>query len=183
MEQQQTPATAISGDDNPHSDLITAFSEITSATKEEASFFLESHNYDLDSAVSTFFETTTTIPTAVEQQPHRNPNPNQTDENNSQDSSSPSRNSRSRSASPPPSLGLQQGSIGDSVTIPYNLRSRNAGNRNTGDKKASGSRASGRIRTFADLNRNGDNSESDSDEPQEYYTGGAKRYNNDFNCM
>ena len=36
--------------------MIAALSEITSTTKEEASFFLESHTYDLDSAVSTFFK-------------------------------------------------------------------------------------------------------------------------------
>ena len=41
--------------------MIAAFSEITSATKEEASFFLESHNFDLDSAVSTFFETAAVV--------------------------------------------------------------------------------------------------------------------------
>ncbi|CAI9265037.1 unnamed protein product [Lactuca saligna] len=35
--------------------MIAAFSELTSATKEEASL-LESHNFDLDSAISTFFE-------------------------------------------------------------------------------------------------------------------------------
>ncbi|CAI9298639.1 unnamed protein product [Lactuca saligna] len=35
--------------------MIAVFSELTSATKEEASF-LESHKIDLDSAVSTFFE-------------------------------------------------------------------------------------------------------------------------------
>ena len=51
---EDTPATNIGGD--AHQEMIAAFSEITSATKEEASFFLESHNYDLDSAVSTFFE-------------------------------------------------------------------------------------------------------------------------------
>ncbi|CAI9290012.1 unnamed protein product [Lactuca saligna] len=36
-------------------ELGWTLSELTSATKEEASF-LESHNFDLDSAVSTFFE-------------------------------------------------------------------------------------------------------------------------------
>ncbi|KAK9054386.1 hypothetical protein SSX86_025464 [Deinandra increscens subsp. villosa] len=67
--------------------------------------------------------------------------------------------SRSRSASPLPGS-------------PYNLRSRNT----TGaDKKPSSSRSTRCIRTFADLNLAGDESGSDSDEPQEYYTGGEKR--------
>jgi len=40
--------------------------------------------------------------------------------------------------------------------------------------KASSSRA-GKIRTLADLNRPSADSDSDSDGPQEYYTGGEKR--------
>ncbi|CAM8954477.1 unnamed protein product [Rhodiola kirilowii] len=40
--------------------LIRSFSEITSVTREEALFFLESHNWDLDSAVSTFFDSSAT---------------------------------------------------------------------------------------------------------------------------
>ncbi|KAI3786365.1 hypothetical protein L1987_39986 [Smallanthus sonchifolius] len=154
---EESPATNLGGE--PHHDLITAFSEITSASKEEATFFLESHNYDLDSAVSTFFETTAAAgeDAPVSALPGRNPSPSLSP------SSSPS---RSRSASPPPSLGLQQ-SAGEN---PYNLRSRNTG----ADKKPSGSRSTGRIRTFTDLNRPGDDSGSESDEPQEYYTGGEK---------
>ncbi|KAJ0251162.1 Plant UBX domain-containing protein 5 [Hirschfeldia incana] len=36
--------------------LISSFLEITSSTKEEASFFLESHRWDLDAAVSSFLD-------------------------------------------------------------------------------------------------------------------------------
>jgi len=43
------------------------------------------------------------------------------------------------------------------------------------NKKASSSRA-GRIRTLSDLNRPSADSDSDSDGPQEYYTGGEKRF-------
>ncbi|XP_023763554.1 plant UBX domain-containing protein 4 [Lactuca sativa] len=155
---EDTPATNIGGD--AHQEMIAAFSEITSATKEEASFFLESHNFDLDSAVSTFFETAAAVEEApVSALPGRNPNrPSDTHSPSFSPSSSPS---RSRSASPPPAIGLQN---------PYNLRSRNTAT----DKKPSGSRSTGRIRTFSDLNRQGDDSGSDSDEPQEYYTGGEK---------
>ncbi|PNX71043.1 hypothetical protein L195_g057999, partial [Trifolium pratense] len=41
------------------------------------------------------------------------------------------------------------------------------------NKKASTSRT-GRIRTLSDLNRPSADSDSDSDGPQEYYTGGEK---------
>ncbi|XP_071698150.1 plant UBX domain-containing protein 4-like [Rutidosis leptorrhynchoides] len=159
--EEDTPAT---NTNNPNHEFITAFSDITSASKEEATFFLESHNYDLDSALSTFFETTTVAAGEHAPVPHRNPN--LSDDIEVSPVSSPS---RSRSASPPPSLGLQQ-LAGEN---PYNLRSRNSG----ADKKASGSRSTrstGRIRTFADLNQPGDESGSDSDEPNEYYTGGEK---------
>ncbi|KAL4555501.1 hypothetical protein LXL04_038122 [Taraxacum kok-saghyz] len=160
---EETPTTNIGGD--AHQEMIAAFSEITSASKEEASFFLESHNFDLDSAISTFFENAAVAEEApIAALPARNPNrPSDTHSPSFSPSSSPS---RSRSASPPPSLGLQQMAGGN----PYNLRSRNPAT----DKKPSGSRSTGRIRTFADLNRPDDDSGSDSDEPQEYYTGGEK---------
>lgn len=36
--------------------LITSFVEITSSTREEASFFLDNHRWDLDAAVSSFLD-------------------------------------------------------------------------------------------------------------------------------
>lgn len=137
---------------------INSFIEITSSSKEEALFFLESHNWDLDAAVSTFLDNhaadavnaTATRPVPPPDSPEFAP------------SQSPS---RSRSPSPPASRA------------PYELRSRRA--RGESDKKddnrASGSRTR-RIRTLSDLNRPAEgDSDSDSDELQEYYTGGEKR--------
>lgn len=146
MENQTAP-------NNPHADLINTFTEITSSSQQEALFFLESHNFDLDAAVSTFLETSTAadaaIPVAAAER--------------SESPSSESTPSRSRSPSPQPPLRPQSDRV-------YNLRSRRPGS----DKKASGSRG-GRIHTFSDLNRK-DGDDSDSDEqPQEYYTGGEKR--------
>ncbi|KAM7495234.1 hypothetical protein LguiB_029843 [Lonicera macranthoides] len=139
---------------NIHTDLINTFSDITSSSKEEALFFLESHNFDLDSAVSTFFETNSTLPSDADPPAPATLSP----------ITSPSR-SRSRSPSPSPPIVFQPN--------PYNLRSRQ-GPANPTDKKPSGSRPRG-IRTLSDLNRRArDDSGSDSDEPQEYYTGGEK---------
>ncbi|KAF7833069.1 plant UBX domain-containing protein 4-like [Senna tora] len=47
-------------DSNPdaHAALIISFCEITSASHQEAVFYLESHNFDLDAAVSTFLDST-----------------------------------------------------------------------------------------------------------------------------
>ncbi|XP_015881145.1 plant UBX domain-containing protein 4 [Ziziphus jujuba] len=157
--------------------LINSFSEITSSSKQEASFFLESHNWDLDAAVSTFLDnninnndvntTTTTTNTSIAVSgtvvppipTSGSPSPSQSPDY------TPSRSpSRSRSVSPSPSR------------LPYELRSRRAagGTDNKADKMPSGTRSRG-IRTLADLNLPAhDGSGSDSDEPQEYYTGGEK---------
>lgn len=133
---------------NSYSGLIDTFCETASASREEALFYLESHNYNLDSAVSTFLDST-----AVHAMPSRRLSPTQS--LSPSPSSSPS---RSRSPSPPAA----------SRSSAYNLRSRPP------VPKPSGSRRGG-IRTLSDLNRASvEGSDSDSDEPQEYYTGGEK---------
>uniref|UniRef100_A0A803L3S6 Uncharacterized protein n=1 Tax=Chenopodium quinoa TaxID=63459 RepID=A0A803L3S6_CHEQI len=48
-----------------HQNSINTFMEITSSTLEEAQFFLESHNFDVDAAVSTFFESSSAPPPAA----------------------------------------------------------------------------------------------------------------------
>lgn len=127
--------------------LISSFCEIASGSKEEARFFLESHNWDLDAAVSTFLDDAAVAEAPAGDQPiipppSRSPSPEYAP-------------SRSRSPSP----------AAPSRRRAYDLRSRR--------EKPSGSR----IRTLADLNRPADDdSDSDADEPQEYYTGGEKRY-------
>lgn len=150
----ENPAAAAEEEAHPHSDLITTFCSITSSTPQEALFFLESHNFDLDLAVSTFLETISAPPSEPLPPP---PSASLSPPSSLSPSSSPS---RSRSPSPPrPNR--------------YSLRPRQQEKK----KKASGSRAVGGIRTLADLNNRtgGGGSDSDSDdEPQEYYTGGQK---------
>ncbi|XP_039055978.1 uncharacterized protein LOC120198777 [Hibiscus syriacus] len=154
---------------NPTADqnaaLINSFIEITSSSKEEALFFLESHQWDLDASVSTFFDSNST----AAQQPRSIAPPVSGAVNNSPTSSpsdsadySPSQ-SPSRSRSPSPARPSRP---------PYTLRSR----RNA-DKKPSGSDGSNArgVRTLADLNRSPPGgSDSDSDEGQDYFTGGEK---------
>ncbi|KAK7276531.1 hypothetical protein RIF29_17672 [Crotalaria pallida] len=178
-------------DSNPDANaaLINSFCEITSSSKQEALFFLESHNFDLDAAVSTFLDhaptTATTInnsnsnsnpavhhtlndavvttTNAVSSSPSPSLSPDFLPSHSPSPSASPS---RSRSSSPTPSRA------------PYQLRSRRTLGKDL--KKPSGSRHT-RIRTFADLNRDDDDDDHDddddnanSDEPQEYYAGGEK---------
>ncbi|KAE8673067.1 Plant UBX domain-containing protein 5 [Hibiscus syriacus] len=151
---------------NPTADqnapLINSFIEITSSSKEEALFFLEFHQWDLDAAVSTFFDSNST----AAHQPHSIAPPGSGAVNNSPTSSpfdySPSQ-SPSRSRSPSPARPSRP---------PYTLRSRR-----NGDKKPSGSDESNArgVRTLADLNRSPPGgSDSDSDEGQDYFTGGEK---------
>ncbi|PPD74208.1 hypothetical protein GOBAR_DD28860 [Gossypium barbadense] len=100
--------------------LINSFIEITSSSKEEALFFLESHQWDLDAAVSTFLDSNSTA-------------------------------------------ALQQPPIAPPVS--------GAGGKPSG---SGGNNARG-VRTLADLNRTPPGgSDSDSDEGQDYFTGGEK---------
>ncbi|KAM1112809.1 hypothetical protein ACFX13_046479 [Malus domestica] len=156
---------------NPQNDaVINSFCEITSASKQEALFFLESHNWDLDSAVSTFLDNSAAVP-AADEATHAAPR------------SIPVSHSLSPSPSHSPSYSPSQSpprsrSPSPVSRAPYQLRSKRAassGADRKGDAKPpSASRPRG-IRTLSDLNRpaNG-GSDSDSDEPQEYYTGGEK---------
>lgn len=134
--------------------LINSFIEITSSTKQEALFFLESHNFDLDAAVSSFLDNDTTLPL------------NDTATLPQNDTVSPS-DSLSPDFHPDDSPPSQSPSQSPS-RAPYELRSR----RSIGKKSGSGSRQSG-IRTLRDVKRDQD-SDSESDEPQEYYAGGQK---------
>ncbi|KAL6135206.1 hypothetical protein ACLB2K_067434 [Fragaria x ananassa] len=154
---------------NPQNDaVISSFCEITSASHQEARFFLESHNWDLDAAVSTFFENdaaavddaTVAVTNPVPASHSLSPSPSHSPEY------SPSQSpTRSRSPSPAPSRPA------------YQLRSKRAASGSSKeDNKPPAARTRGGIRTLSDLNRRPvkDGSDSDDDEPNEYYTGGEK---------
>ncbi|KDP30794.1 hypothetical protein JCGZ_13737 [Jatropha curcas] len=157
--------------------MINSFCEITSSSKEEALFFLESHQFNLDSAVSTFLDnyggnnhldpSLTSLPIAPPNRAGNSSSPSTPSESQSPNyspSQSPSR-SRSRSPSPAPSRA------------PYRLRS--SGKKPARAATGGESRKSVGIRTLSDLNREpeaGSGSDDDDDdyEPQQYYTGGEK---------
>ncbi|KAK9285375.1 hypothetical protein L1049_024566 [Liquidambar formosana] len=161
---QKEMETKAKEEENNSSALIDTFCEITSSSKEEALFFLESHKWDLDSAVSTFLDHSS-VPAAAH--PILPPSPSPPSQSQSPSESPPESRSPSRSRSPSPAPSRS----------PYRLRSRQLkamASSSTNKKPVSGRRAGG-IRTLADLNRpSRDESDSDSDEPQEYYTGGEK---------
>ncbi|XVF81587.1 hypothetical protein PTKIN_Ptkin15bG0167000 [Pterospermum kingtungense] len=169
-EAQQQPANPNNNNNptaNQNAALINSFMEITSSSKEEAIFFLESHQWNLDAAVSTFLDNNSAT-AAVEEQPHPiAPPPPSRDLNNSP--SSPSSDSPDYSPTQSPSRSRSPSPARPSRPS-YQLRRRKA------DKKPSdGGAARGGIRTLADLNRTPPGgSDSDSDEGQDYYTGGEK---------
>ncbi|WMV30623.1 hypothetical protein MTR67_024008 [Solanum verrucosum] len=152
--------------------LISTFCEITSSSKSQALFFLESHNFDLDSAVSTFLENSS-LPsagpgTAVVATDPVSPSDSQSYCPSHSESSSPS--SRSRSPSPPPP-SLSSKRLRKPSSNAYNLRSSRPRNDAAAADVADavgGGRRSLRRRPSTGL-------ESNSDEPQEANTGGEKR--------
>ncbi|XP_073124091.1 plant UBX domain-containing protein 3-like [Henckelia pumila] len=155
---------------HPHIDLINTFCEITNcAFKSEALFFLESHNFDLDAAVSTFFETGGSISapdSAAAAAAVDIDSPVRCQSQDSPSDESESAPSRFRSPSPPP------------ASRSYDLRS--SASVKTAAAASSGreGRTGGRIKTLGDLKGVSDGEdESDGDpdfDPQEYYTGGQK---------
>ncbi|KAL7142296.1 hypothetical protein ABFS83_08G114500 [Erythranthe nasuta] len=153
---ENPPSEAIIDGHHPQITLINTFCEITAcASQSEALFFLESHNFDLDAAVSTFLDDANPVDSAAAAVNPTSPAFNSPIEMSP--SPSPSR-SRSRSPSPPP------------ASRSYSLRS---------SSKPSTAAPRRGIRTFSDLNRNpkDDDEDSDSDpdfNPQDYYTGGEK---------
>ncbi|EPS62254.1 hypothetical protein M569_12538 [Genlisea aurea] len=168
MENQSTAeAAAFSG--HPRIDLINAFAEITAcASRSEALFFLESHGFDLDAAVSTYLDDAGPGEVAGENRVFPS-DLLHSHQYSPSESNSLAQSPRSRSPSPPPpSRG-------------YNLRS-SAGNPRSvaSDSGERGRGGGGRgITTLADLSRGKSpkNADSDSDpdfDPQEYYTGGEK---------
>ncbi|KAG6748690.1 hypothetical protein POTOM_048619 [Populus tomentosa] len=151
--EDNTAASNLDLNDTNNAALIDGFCEITSSSKQEALFFLESHQWDLDSAISTFMDSDSDPPlvTAIPPLPsHPVNSPSPPPPQSHSPSQSPS---RSRSPS----------------RAPNRLRSR--------DKKPSANRTRGGVRTLADLNRihdGGSCSDDDDDEPQQYYAGGEK---------
>lgn len=160
MENQPEEEPAADINNHPQIALIDTFCELTGVhSKQEALFYLESHIFNLDAAVSTFLDDYNPPPiAAADNQPSP---PVQSDEN---DALSPSNRSRSPSLLP--------------AAQSYNLRW--AGRPRTGGSSAGA--GGGGIRTLSDLSRNPkeeeeDDSDTDPDfDPQEYYTGGEKRF-------
>ncbi|CAL9073959.1 unnamed protein product [Musa textilis] len=163
-------------EDEEKRSLVETFLGITASTREEALFFLESHDWVLDSAILSFYDDNSDSHQHRQHQDHDD-DPNDQDEDYiPQEVAAPAavpppRVTRSTGAAAAPTARVTRSSA---TTAALPGSSTAMGSR--GDKKPSkpsGSRPT--IRTLADLNRSSDpGSDSDSDGPQEYYTGGEK---------
>ncbi|KAK1261315.1 UBA and UBX domain-containing protein [Acorus gramineus] len=129
-----------------HQNLISTFIAITSSSREEALFFLESHNWQVDSAVQSFFDND-----PIEEQHQQLPDERPVLPN-------------------PPSPPIL---ASPAVDPPRSAMASSSRDKKPSSKPSGGGGRSG-IRTLADLNRTGGESDSDSDGPPEYYTGGEK---------
>ncbi|KAM7274677.1 hypothetical protein ACFE04_016543 [Oxalis oulophora] len=137
---------------NPNkSTSINSFIEITASTPQEASFFLESHNWDLDLAVSTFLDDSTAAgPPPPPPSSNRNHIVNHSISNSPSPVSSPdySPSSRSRTPSPSPSRNAAYSLRPNNKKIKKNKKK----NLSKGGISSSSSRSKrGAIRTIADL--------------------------------
>ncbi|XP_057247952.1 plant UBX domain-containing protein 4 [Beta vulgaris subsp. vulgaris] len=134
--------------------MIKIFMDITSSTEEEAKFFLESHKFDVDAAISTFFESNSTSPTIAVAD-----SCSVSGADASIQSPSPSASpSRSRSRSPP--SGTRKSTNNNS----------NDDDDNNGRSSNSRSRIArvGGVRNLANLDRNASGSHSDSDHDHDH---------------
>lgn len=130
---------------------VASFCDITGASPEQAAFFLEGCNWDLDNAVSSF----------LDEDSHGQSGPS--------DNVTAPRDKVEEVEEAPPSRPSNPGaSLGGSSARGGSSRSSGRGR----NSKPSNSR----IKTFSELNRasQDDNDDDDDDEPNEYYTGGEK---------
>lgn len=125
--------------------LISNFVNITSSSKEEAQFYLESHNFQIDSAIQSFFE-----------------NEDSLDSDPLPAASGPQVAAAAAVSSAVPT---------PQPSVPYPVPASTSGGGSRSKSKKT--KRSGGIRTLADL-KSGSGSDSDEEGPQEYYTGGEK---------
>lgn len=162
------------------SSLIESFSAVTSSTPSEAQFFLESHNWQLEPAVQSFFDAAepaaddhaAVLPasSAVPRGRRRQIRAEEEEEEEGEDDEEDEDYVPPVDEQPQPRPATRRSVAG--------MASSSGSGRSSKPSKPSGGRPAGGIRTLADLNRRpspGSDSE-DSDGPQEYYTGGEKRW-------
>lgn len=146
-----------------HDEIVNQFLAVTEASDEQAQFFLESCNWELDTALISFFES---VDDAFKDALVN-------DDDDEEMSAPPG----VPDPTPTPEVVGPAGLWPLRPSTSTQGRGEFPSKRAKGKEKGSGKKGSssrGGITTLSDLNRHAD-SDSDSDGPQEYYTGGEKR--------
>lgn len=155
-----------------HDDIVSSFSAVTGASHAQATFFLESANWELEAALISFFEAADEGAASM--------NPGDDDDKDEEKSVPaplriPGLGASQQAGVNRQGVGAWPGrSTGSTQAYDKSLSTSQSKGKEKGPfKKGSSSR--GGITTLSDLSRQRD-SDGDSDEgPQEYYTGGERR--------
>lgn len=146
--------------------LVNSFVGVTSASREEALFFLESHEWHLDPAIESFFE----------DQP-----PEGEEENNEEEEGEGEENQeiegKEADSDDEDYIPSENEDAGNTAVRP-SVAVRVGGSGSRGKEKAGKPSRRSAITTFSDLKRKAESdsdSDTDSDEDQDYYAGGEKR--------
>lgn len=160
--------------DSDHAQLVAQFCAVTAASPELASFFLESANWQLDTAIHSFFEADVEGGGDVAAVPDdEEPVVDELEEEEEEEEgvSLPSVPPVVPPAWPPRSSQQAQGASAAGVGFGSKPKGKDRG---SSKQKKGGGSSRGGVTTLSDLNSHPD-SDSDSDGAQEYYTGGEKR--------
>lgn len=148
--------------------LVESFVGVTSASREEAHFFLESHEWQLDPAIESFFEDQT--PGVREA--------NNADEEGEDDKEEEGEGEEVDSDDED-YVPSENEDAGNTAVARPSMAVSVSGSGSRGKEKAGKPSRRSAVTTFSDLKRKADSEsdsdDTDSDEDQDYYAGGEKR--------
>ena len=165
--------------DPSKAEVVSEFISLTGVSSDQAQFYLESANWDIDAAASSFFEhegDKEAAPTSSEQAEINTGQHVEADTDDDETGMRATESRRPRQNVVPTAGRVGGAPHGGSGTATRGRREQGGNSRSAG--------GAGKIRTLSDLKsggsggrggRDGDDDEDDEEEPNEYYTGGGKR--------
>jgi UBX domain-containing protein 1 len=148
--------------------LVESFVGVTSASREEAHFFLESHEWQLNTAIESFFE----------DQPPGGREANNVEEEG-EDDEEEEREGKEVDSDDEDYVPSENEDAGNTSVARPSMSVRVSGSGSRGKEKSEKPSRRSAITTFSDLKRKAesesDSDDTDSDEDQDYYAGGEKR--------
>lgn len=156
--------------------LVDSFVAVTSATRQVAHFFLESHEWQLDPAIESFFE---------DQLPERQETNNEAEEEGEGEEEEEERGRKGVDSDDEDYVPSDNEDASNTAAARPVMAARVSGSGSRGKEKAGKPSTRSTVTTFSDFKRkaesesesdsDSDDSETDSDEDQDYYAGGEKR--------